>query len=107
MNKELDFIRRQGEMDTENRRILQDEMGDRQDRIVAPQLREHIAETQAAIIAQTNPSRALKIILNSFRGYILNEENEYEQIGASVMNENGIGRIASILIPFINDPVRF
>lgn len=86
---------------------LQEESSEQQTRMYAPQLREQIAEAQAAIIAQTNPSKALKIIIEGFRGNIINEDGEVEQIGNPIMNELGTARIATMLIPFISDPIRF
>jgi len=73
----------------------------------APQMREQMAETQAAIIAQTNPARSLKLVLEGFKGNMYNEDGEWEKMGEPIMNESGISKIASILIPFINDAIRF
>ena len=38
---------------------------------------------------------------------MINEDGEIEKIGIPIMNEQGIGRVSSMLIPFINDPIRF
>lgn len=86
---------------------LQDESSQSNSRLYAPQLREQLAEAQAAVIAQTNPSKALKVILEGFRGNIINEYGKIEKIGNPIMNEYGIARVASMLIPFISDPIRF
>lgn len=105
--KEIDFFNRQ----MDEQRSLQREgismSGEQQERLYAPQLKEQIAEVQAAVIAQTNPSRSLKIILRGLNGEILNENNEYETMGEPIMNKKGITKMASILIPFVNDAMRF
>lgn len=85
---------------------LQSQAGEQQERLYAPQMREQVAEAQAAIISQTNPAKALKIIIEGFRGNILNADGDWERLGNPIMNEYGISRIASILIPFISDPIR-
>lgn len=105
--KELDFIRKQSQINEDSESRLQNLSDDNQARLVAPQIREQIAEAQAAVIAQTNPAKALRIILEGFRGKIENEYGEFEKIAEPLMNEKGISRIASMLIPFINDPIRF
>jgi len=104
---ELGMFQQQSNIQTENQSRLQQEAAEAQARQFAPQLREQIAEAQAAVIAQTNPARALKIILEGFKGNMQNELGEWEMIGSPLMNTKGIGRIASMLIPFINDPIRF
>lgn len=80
--------------------------GEQQERMYAPQLKESIMENQAAMIAQTNPARALKIIIEGFRGNIQNKDGEFERLGMAIMNDKGITKVASLLIPFINDPMR-
>lgn len=104
---EIDFMQRQTDMQHDSQANLQDQSIEGQGRLAAPQLREQLAEAQAAVIAQTNPARALKVILEGFRGKMENEYGEFEEVGFPLMNEKGIARIASMLIPFINDPVRF
>ena len=106
-NSEIGLMREQGEIQYDTSSRLQDEGMQSQGRLAAPQLREQLAEAQAAVIAQTNPARALRIILESFRGNIVNEYEEIEKFGQPKMNEEGIATIASTLIPFINDPMRF
>ena len=104
---ELDFMKRQMEMQHDNSRDLQNELSESHGRLVAPQLREQIVEAQAAIIAQTNPAKALKIILEGLKGNMVNEYGEIEKIGSPMINQIGISKIASMLIPFVNDPIRF
>lgn len=100
---ELDLLNRQ----IEGQRYMQREGSDENAKLYAPQLREQLAETQAAIIHQTNPSRALKIIVEGFRGNILNQNGDIERVGYPIMNERGIAKVSSILLQFINDPNRF
>lgn len=104
---EYDLFKRQAE----EQRSLQREgismQGEEQARLYAPQLKEQMAEAQAAVIAQTNPARALKIVIRGFKGEILNQDGEFEKLGVAIMNDEGTTKIASILIPFINDPMRF
>lgn len=104
---ELGTFEKQSEIQTDNQSRLQQEASDAQIRQVAPQLREQLAEAQAAVIVQTNPARALKVILEGFKGKMQNEHGEFEEVGFPLMNQKGIARIASMLIPFINDPIRF
>lgn len=104
---ELDLFKQQSGIQAENQSRLQQESSDSQARMFAPQLKEQIAEAQAAVIAQTNPARALKIILEGFRGNMQDEYGDFQRVGNPLMNEKGIARIASMLIPFINDPIRF
>lgn len=103
----FDLMRTQSELQYNSQSRLQKEGMEGQGRLVAPQLREQMAEAQAAVIAQTNPARALKIILEGFRGKMEDEYGEFKTVGYPLMNEKGIARIASMLIPFINDPTRF
>lgn len=91
----------------DNQSFLQREQSDAQSQLYAPQLKEQMAEAQAAIIAQTNPSKALKVILEGFRGNMVNKNGDTEKIGYAIMNEKGISRVATMLIPFVNDPIRF
>jgi hypothetical protein len=86
---------------------LQRQGSDESRKSFAPDLRERIQETQAAVIAQTNPARALRAIVSSFRGVMINEYDEEEKIGEPLMNEKGISRITSYLIPIVNDATRF
>jgi hypothetical protein len=106
---ELDIWKQQQEIQADSQSRLQGEAGETQKQMVAPQLREQMAEAQAAVIAQTNPSRALKVILEGFRGNIQDPDSpdRFTKIGYPLMNEKGIARIASMLIPFVNDPIRF
>lgn len=100
--KEEDSLRFQHDSQMEQ----QDASSDAQARLYAPQLREQLAEAQAAIIAQTDPSKALGTILNSFKGIIV-EDGKEVQYGEPLMNELGNSKIASMLTPFISDPIRF
>src|SRR5690554_245911 len=100
---EIDFLREQ----IQGQKELQEEASQSQAQLYAPQLREQLAETQAAVIAQTNPSRALKVILEGFRGNMIDEHGEIVKLGEPIMNEKGIAKVASMLIPFVNDPIRF
>lgn len=100
---EMDYF----EAQLEGNKEMQREGIVEQQKQYAPQMREQIAEAQAAIIAQTNPAKSLRIILNGFKGYMYNEEGEFEKFGDPVMNDYGISRVSSILIPFINDAIRF
>ena len=100
---EIDFMRNQFSYQSD----LQHEAAEQQNRMYAPQLREQLAETQAAVIAQTNPIKALKVLVEGLRGNIINEDNEIEKIGEPVMNQTGISEISTKLIPFISDPIRF
>jgi len=100
---ELDMMRKQFDYQSD----MQNEAGEQQQRLYAPQLREQLAETQAAVIAQTNPIKALKVLVEGFRGNIINEDNEIERIGEPVMSEFGVSRMSTIIIPFISDPIRF
>jgi len=100
---ELDLLDRQ----IEGQKDIQRESSDQQGKLYAPQLREQLAEAQAAIINQTNPSRALKIMIEGFRGNIVNTDGDLEQVGFPLMNEKGISHFSSILLQFINDPNRF
>ncbi len=86
---------------------LQDESAQSQAKLYAPQLKEQMQETQAAVIAQTNPAKSLKTILEGFKGNMMDENGKVEKIGEPIMNSLGIAKIASILIPFISDPIRF
>jgi hypothetical protein len=86
---------------------IQSQVSEDQAKLYAPQLREQVAEAQAAVIAQTNPIKALKVILEGFRGNIIDEYGDIVKVGMPIMNEEGIAKIASILIPFISDPIRF
>jgi len=86
---------------------LQNEASQEQAKLYAPQLKEQIAEAQAAIISQTNPSRAIKVIVEGFRGNMIDENGDVIKIGFPLMNEKGIARVSSMLIPFISDPIRF
>jgi len=104
---EFDAIKRQMNMQHGFQKELQDDSLESQARLVAPQLREQVAEVQAAIIAQTNPARALRVILEGFKGNMINEYGDLEAIGKPLVNQEGISRIASMLIPFVNDPIRF
>jgi hypothetical protein len=104
---EFDLMKEQNRMSYDSQSDLQEQQADMQGKLVAPQLKQQIAEAQAAVIAQTNPARALKIILEGFRGKMENEYGDFEVVGQPLMNERGLARIASMLIPFINDPIRF
>lgn len=95
------------QLQLDGQRELQAQSSEEQSRLYAPQLKEQIAESQAAVIAQTNPSRALKVIVEGFRGNMIDEAGEIVKIGYPLMNERGIARVASMLIPFISDPIRF
>jgi hypothetical protein len=99
---EIDYLKEQ----FESQRRLQDDQIDSQQRVYAPQLKEQIAEAQAAVIAQTNPAKALKIIIRGFQGFMIDEDGEEKKIGSPLMNDLGISKISSYLIPFINDPAR-
>ena len=101
------MLRQQNEMQYDSQSNLQREAGETQQQLSAPQLREQLAESQAAVIAQTNPAKSLKIILEGFKGNMENEYGEFERIGEPLLNDKGIARVASMLIPFINDPIRF
>jgi len=100
---ELDYLDAQ----LEGQGQMQREGITEQQKQYAPQMREQLAETQAAIITQTNPARSLKIVLEGFKGNISNEDGEWEKMGEPIMNESGIAKVASILIPFVNDAIRF
>lgn len=104
---ELEFLRRSVGIQGAKQQELEQDRQLHDTRLVAPQIREQVAETQAAVIAQTNPSKALKVVLKGFEGYILNEYDEYELIGEEIMNKQGRARLASTLIPFVNDVTRF
>src|SRR3989304_1972569 len=104
---ELDFLNRQLRGQYENQSQLGEEESERQTRLVAPQIRDQVIEAQAAIIAQTNPAKAIKSILESFRGNTINEYGKLEKLGIPLMSENGVGRIGSILLTIVNDPNRF
>ena len=94
-------------MQYERQRDLQKEGIQEQQKQYVPQIKERMAEVQAAIIAQTNPAKSLKIILNGLEGKLYNEYGEYELIGYPTLNQEGIASISSMLIPFINDAIRF
>ncbi len=106
MNDEQ-YMKAQSEIQEGMQSRLAEESRQNQSRLVAPQLRQEMAESQAAVIAQTNPAKALKVILEGFRGKIEDDQGTYTQIAKPLMNEKGISKIASMLIPFINDPIRF
>lgn len=100
---ELDYMKAQ----MAEQSNLQSEASEQQARLYAPQLKEQLSEIQAAVIYQTNPIRALRVLVEGFRGNIINENNEVEAIGESIMNNVGIARISTMIIPFISDPIRF
>src|SRR3989304_4434977 len=100
---ELDYMKAQ----MAEQSNLQAEVGEQQARLYAPQLKEQLLEIQAAVISQTNPIRALRVLVEGFRGNIINENNEVEKIGESIMNERGVARVSTMIIPFISDPIRF
>lgn len=100
---EIDYLRAQ--MNEQSN--LQNEIGDQQTRLYAPQLKEQVDEMKAAVIAQTNPAKALKVLIAGFRGKYINEDNETEQIGEPMMNEVGISRISTAISPYLSDPARF
>lgn len=100
---EIDYLRAQ--MNEQSN--LQNEMGDQQTRLYAPQLKEQVDEMKAAVIAQTNPAKALKVLIAGFRGKFINEDNETEQIGDPIMNEEGISKITTSISPYLSDPARF
>lgn len=101
--REEDLMREQ----FEQQRELENMKTESSEKMYAPQLKQQIADTQAAVIAQTNPAIALKTILKGWEGYIVNEDGEYELVGEPIMNKTGIQRLASFLTPYINDPMRF
>jgi len=86
---------------------MQRNAAEAQNKIYAPQLKDQLNEMQAAVIAQTNPAKALRVILEGFRGNIINEDGEIQKIGEPLLNDEGIARLASMLMPIINDPIRF
>lgn len=100
---EVDILREQAEL----KESLDKDHDARQNILYAPQVREQMAHAQAAIINQTNPAKALKIILEGFKGNIINEHGDTEKVAEQLMDEKGISKIASFLVPFINDAIRF
>lgn len=103
MPNEMDYLRSQHEMQS----ALQREGSDEQRKTYAPDIKERITEAQAAVIAQTNPAKAIKSVISSFRGCVIDEYGEEHKVGESLMNNYGISRISSYLIPIINDVNRF
>lgn len=93
--------------DFEQKKELQDLSSQSQEKMYAPQLKQQISDTQAAVIAQTNPATALKNVILGWQGYIISEDGEPEKIGEAIMNPFGIQRLASFLTPYVNDPTRF
>lgn len=104
---ELEQFRQQTEVQTDGNSRLQQEASDSQLRQVAPQLREQMAEAQAAVIAQTDPKKSLSQVLEGFRGKIQDEHGSFVKIGKPLMNEEGISIIAGFLTPILNDSTRF
>ena len=104
---EMNAYRQQSEIQTDNQSRLQQEAADAQARQVAPQMREQLAEAQAAVIAQTDPRKSLNQVLQGFRGKIQDEYGNYAKIGAPLMNEHGIAVLAGFLTPILNDSTRF
>ncbi|MEX0595283.1 MAG: hypothetical protein WD512_02205, partial [Candidatus Paceibacterota bacterium] len=86
---------------------LQNESAQENAKLYAPQLREQLSENQAAVIAQTNPSRALKVVIEGWKGNMIEDNKEIVKVGEPLMSQRGISRISSMLIPFISDPIRF
>jgi len=72
-----------------------------------PNLKEQQAIAQAAVIAQTNPSLAIRAIVANFEGKVINEYGEEIALGQPLMNRYGSSQIASYLIPIISDPIRY
>lgn len=103
MSDEINYLREQLSGQSE----LQAQDNESKERLYAPQLREQLAESQAAVIAQTNPSKALRIILEGFKGNMLDQNGDTIHLGYPIMNEEGVANLASMLIPFVNDAVRF
>jgi hypothetical protein len=103
MPSEIDMMREQYERQGELQRMGAEE----QRKNYAPDLKERISETQAAVIQQTNPAKAIKAVVASFEGKIINEYGEETKMGEPLMNKYGISRISSYLIPIVNDINRF
>lgn len=101
--KELDFYQQQLNMQNE---IDMEGEAERR-KVYAPDIREKVTEAQAAVIAQTNPARAIRAVVKSFEGIMINEYDEEIKIGEPLMNSYGIARISSYIIPIVNDATRF
>lgn len=104
---ELDMFRQQNQMQHDSQVALQEQANQAQQVQYAPQLREAMAESQAAVIAQTDPTKALKAVLEGFKGNAQNEHGEFVEFGTPLMNQKGLSTVASFLTPIMNDSTRF
>ncbi len=80
---------------------LQQQAGEQQRQLYAPQLRENMQQAQAVIIEQTNPKKHIKDIILYLQGL---EEIDGKVIrwGKPMMNETGIEHMKYILISMVN-----
>ena len=81
---------------------LQRQAGESQMSTYAPQIHEQVQQSQAILLAQTNPKEILKDIELKLRGEREREDGTIEQISPPLMNLLGISRILFFMDILIN-----
>lgn len=96
------------QQDTEHyqaQEILQQQNAEAQSAAYAPQLYEQVQQSQAILVEQTNPKKAVEEIMLRLRGVRRNPDGTESKIGDPKMNETGIKEIWFKLDSFINQNI--
>lgn len=86
---------------------LQSQAGEDQLKLYAPQMQEQMAQSQAVVIAQTDPLKIIENLKLLLEGKIRTPDGEIKRVREPVMNREGISRVLFLLGAIINDNTRF
>ena len=86
---------------------LQKQTGEDNLKSYLPDLQERMAQSQAVVIAQTDPLKVLENIKLQLEGKIRTSDDVIEVYRKPIMNQLGIGRIMFLMSAVINDNTRF
>lgn len=81
---------------------LQNEAGDIQAALSAPNIQEQVAQAQAVLVEATNPERILEEIELKLRGKIKMPDGRTLEVSEPLMNNMGIAKMLFALSPLLN-----